>query len=446
MKVFPGTTSRETLWPRLGGGAAMLIAGRVTSAACGLIQVPFALAHLGNEAFGLWTALTGLLWSLGILDLGLGYALQNRLARLLASGREAEADVLLRRGARWLGFAAAGLLLAALPLAFVLPWADWLSATKPTLRAQTPMAIVVTLSSAAILLPLALSARLAAARQETWLTGLWTALGSVVSLLGILLAVRLDLPLAAFVAAAAALPLILYGGLALHLAMRTGRQRTPAAVATETSGIAGESVLFFLPQLGSVFIGVFVPMLVALFAGSAAVASYSVLQRLFGLLSQLNMLGLQPTWPAYTHAAIQGNAAAARRIYRMSMVVTFAGFVAPTLLLAFVARPILALWLHDHAPAVSLTLVWTIASWNALQCVGQPPAMVLNGLGRNASIAVLGWIGLVVSLILCAWLGPVWGAAGVVVALASPYVALNLPIVYWQARRALATIGLATSS
>ena len=80
MKVFPGTTSRETLWPRLGGGAAMLIAGRVTSAACGLIQVPFALAHLGNEAFGLWTALTGLLWSLGILDLGLGYALQNRLA------------------------------------------------------------------------------------------------------------------------------------------------------------------------------------------------------------------------------------------------------------------------------------------------------------------------------------------------------------------------------
>ncbi len=419
----------------------MLIGGRFVSAACGLVQVPFAMAYLGTEAFGLWAALSGFLWTLGILDGGLGFALQNRLARLLATRREAEAAALARRGKHWLWVAAIGVLAMGIPLAYVLPWADWLGVHDPTLRAQTPLAIATMVGIAALLLPLAISARIAAARQETWLTGLWSALGSGASLIVLVACVQLSLPLAALVAAAGALPLVLYLGLALHLSARKSAVAQPAGiVAVDMKGIAMESVLFFVPQASAALVSSFVPMLIALFAGSAAVAPYSVLQRLFGLLLQINTLGLQPTWPAYTHAAARGDSTTARRLFRLSMLVTLGGSGSVTLLLAVLARPIVGVWLGGHAPSLDAPLIWSVAGWHAVQCIGQPPAMLLNGLGRNAALAAFGWINLVASLLLSLWLSPLWGAVGVIAALAIPYVGLNLPVVFWESRRALAAI------
>jgi O-antigen/teichoic acid export membrane protein len=425
-------------------GAATLMAGRIFSAACGLVQVPVALAHLGTEAFGLWMALAGVLWTLSVLDGGLGYALQNRLAHLIAGGRESEVSALLRKGVRWLSAIAAGVVIVGAPLAFALPWARWLGVADSRLEAQTPAAVATAVVAAAALLPLALSARLAAARQETWLTGLWTALGSAASLLAVLLAVYLELSLTGFVAAAALMPVVLHAGLAAHLAVRRcapSRRQTGPAATVDTRGLLRESALFALPQISAALVGSFVPTLVALFAGPLAVAPFVVLQRLFGLVLQLNTLGLQPTWPAYTHAAARGDAAAARRILRVSLSLTAGGFVLPLLLIAPFTRAVLGLWLGSRAPEVSTVLIWMVAGWNAVQCLGQPPAMLLNGLGRHASMAALGWINLFISLLLCFQFGPRWGAAGVVAALALPYVALNLPVIAWQARRGLAAIG-----
>jgi O-antigen/teichoic acid export membrane protein len=420
----------------MGGGGASLAAGRISSAVCGLIQVPVVLACLGAEGFGLWVALAGLLWTLGICDGGLGFALQNRLAALYAQQREQQAAVLLRRAVLWLTAVGAVLLAAGLPLAWWGRWDAWFGVTDPALRRQLPAAMAILFTAAAVALPLSLASRLAAARQRLWLSGMWITIGSVLGLIAAVSAARLKLPLPAFMAAACILPLVPNAGTWLHFSREL--RLDPAAPQTaDTRGLGKESGLFFLSQTAAALTSIFVPTLVALFAGPVAVAPYSVLQRLYALALQVQGMVLLPTWPAYTRAAALGDATFARRVFGISWVVTLAGFALPVLAFTPWAPGFVRLWLGPHAPELPGLLLWSIAGWHVLQFCGQPAAMLLNGLGRIAPVAMLGWVGMPVALGLCTILGPRWGAVGVIAALAVPYLLLYLPWTGWQAYRAL---------
>lgn len=428
-------------WRTLGSGAALLMTGRLVSAACGFIQVPIALAQLGPERFGVWIALLGVIWTAGGLDFGLGYALQNRLAALFATGRESEANALARRGRALLWWVASGLALGGAALALWGRWSDWLGITDPGLARELRPAVAIALGVAILCVPFSFATRLAAARQQTWLTGWWTAIASLLGLGAVIAAAGLKLSLPGFLLAGCILPLGPHVGTWLHLRWRSGGTRSEVAPSMPLPGLGRESAAFFVPQLGAAFIGSFVPMLVALFSGPAAAATYGVLQRLFGLGLQLQTLALQPTWPAYTHAAAQHNPTAARRIYRLSMLGSLAGLAVLLLLLAPLTAPILRLWLGANAPVVPAALLWLVAGWHAVQFIGQPPAMLLNGAGRAGVVAISSIVGIALTLALCSWLGETHGASGVMAALLLPYLLLNLPLVLWQAARTLTWIG-----
>lgn len=435
-------TPRAPTWRVLGNGAALLIAGRIVAAACGLAQVPIALGHLGAERFGVWIALNGLLWTLTGLDGGIGYALQNRIARLVAAHQEPAAAGWIRFGFRRLWLVAGVIAIAGVLLIVLGSWPQWLGANRPDLAPEVVPAVAIAFGAAAVSVPLSLGLRLAAAAQQTWLTGLWTGLASIAGLLAVAGATALRLPLAGFMAASTLLPLATPVATWLHLRRRVPwlRQSGPPP-GSAVRGLARESAAFFVPQVGAAFIGAFVPTLMAFFAGPAAAAVYGVLQRLFGLLLQLQSLSLQPVWPAYTHAAARGDAPAARAIYRASMLGALGIVVLVVLGVTPFTREILRVWLGAGVPEFSDALLWCVVAWHVAQFLGQPPATLLNGTGRAGVVAIASAGCVLSSLALCAWLGPRWGALGVVAALTAPYVLLNLPLVTWQAGRTLATMG-----
>lgn len=422
---------------KLGTSAMILVASRIVTSACGLLQVPLALTYLDAESFGAWVACTGLLWTIGSVDFGLGFAVQNRMTALIALDRGAEAATLSRWTRKWFGRVALVLLAASPLVAFYGHWAHWFGIATPALAAQMPGAVGVVFVAAAINLPLSIHHREAAALQEPWISGLWSAVGSVCTLALVGLFVFTHAPLAAFVAASSVM--LVGPSLATRLHLRWFAPWHEADGQTE-AGVAGltrESVLFFMPQLGAAFIGSFVPTLVALFAGPVAAMVYSVLQKIYGFVLQLLTLTLMPTWPAYGAAAARGAFTVARRTFRTAFVLALGGFALPTLLLTPWVPAVIQVWLGERAPVIPVTLLWLVASWNAIQMAGQPLAMLLNGLGRIATLTYAGLIGLGLTLALCRWWGPQWGAAGVVAALIAPYVLINLPVVGWQAVRAL---------
>ena len=80
---------RNTLW-NLAGSVLPLVAG------AGLI--PYTLAHLGNESFGILTLIWGLIGYFNLFDLGVGRSLTFQLSRLKASGKIPEIGPTLRAG------------------------------------------------------------------------------------------------------------------------------------------------------------------------------------------------------------------------------------------------------------------------------------------------------------------------------------------------------------
>lgn len=123
---------RNTLW-NLAGSAVPLIAG------VGLI--PFVLARLGNEAFGVLTLIWGLIGYFSLFDLGVGRALTYQLSQLKVSGRMAEVGPTLRAG--MLLTLLAGLLGAGLILALASPLAKHWLKIQPALQHDAMLAFMV---------------------------------------------------------------------------------------------------------------------------------------------------------------------------------------------------------------------------------------------------------------------------------------------------------------
>ncbi len=437
----PTAEVKDVRWRRMGTGASLLIAGRLTSMVCGLIQAPLIVAQLGPEGFGVWIALTGLLWTLALIDWGTGFAVQNRVGNYLAAGRESDAATIVRFATRRVMRGAVLVVGAGALLNGFDRWPGWFSINDPGLQTQTRLAMGIVIGVAAVVAPLSLASRVAAAVQQTGLTGIWTALGSLVSLAAVLVAGSLNLPLAGFVSASCLMPLVLHAGTWLHLRSRLqwlrGRTSTSELPAP---GLWRESFLFWIPQVGAAAIGTFLPILVILFAGPTVAAAFGALQRLFAFALQLQTIVLTPTWPAYTHSAAVGDVAFLRRTLRTTWLVTSIAFVLPLLLLTPTVPSLVRLWLGPAILPITQELLWLMAVWHVLQLFGQPIATFLNAVGRVGSVAASGWLGIGGTVGICFVAGPRWGAEGVVLALAVPYGLVSLPLTAWHARRALISL------
>jgi O-antigen/teichoic acid export membrane protein len=402
-----------------------------------LIQTPIVLHALGPERFGIWIAVIGVVWTLPSFDAGIGFALQNRIALALAAGSEADAAALVRKGFKWLTLLATLVAIAAAPLLFARRAPEFLGVHDADLAAETRSALQVAYLAVIASFPLSLASRTAAACQAMWLTGFWTMIASIIGLAATMMSAWLGLSLAAFTASACILPLLPQLGTAVHLAARSPWLRNRAAtIELRFAAVWRESALFFIPQIGAAFISSFVPTLVSHFSGPVVAGGFGVLQRVFGLVTQVQGLSLQPTWPAYTHAMSHGDTATARRLYRRSWVLTLVIIVGIGAIIPF-WRPLLHVWLRTELPSVSTALVGAVGAWHCLQCLGQPPAMLLNGTGRIEPVARIAAVTLIFSVILCFPLGRLGGAFGVLAALSIPYVTINLPFIIVKARRVL---------
>ncbi len=418
--------------------AVALVGARVFAAACGLVQVRLVAEALGPEGLGLWVTLIGALWTATLFDGGLGFAVQNRVTRLYADGREAAADAVIAWANRRLLVSALAVALLGGVVAAVVPWPEWIAIEDRDLATAWRNAVwVITLAAAAVT-ALALPARLAAARQRLELTGGYTALAAGLGLLATFVAARAGASLTAFAAAGTVLAVLPPALTWWHVRPRSS---STGAAPREAAGLWPEAGLFLVPQVGAAFISHLVPVLMMFFAGPLAAAAFGVLQRLYGFGLQVQTLALAPSWPAYTDAAARGDASRARSLFRETLILTGLGFVLPLLALTPWVPRLLGVWLGADAPPVSVSLLAWTAAWFALQGGGQAIAVLLNGVGRLKALAATAWIGIAATLALSPWLASRHGATGVVVALLLPYAALNLPLTAREAVRALRSIG-----
>jgi O-antigen/teichoic acid export membrane protein len=231
----------------------------------------------------------------------------------------------------------------------------------------------------AVNLPLNLIQNVETGLQRGYVASIWQSLGSLVTLSGVIVCSRYRAGLPWLVLAAAGGPALV--NLAAWLwELARGRAwiiPSPRRVdwtVTRTLLVTG-GYFFVLQMLGMLGIGVD-NLIIANRLGSSAVASYSIVQKLFfmGLVAQFIAV---PFWPAFSEAlSARDYVWAGRALRRILLVCMSAGiFLAGVLVLT--GRWIVTLWAGpEYTP--SLLLLLGFAGWLVVASYGSVMSVFLN--------------------------------------------------------------------
>lgn len=369
---------RRMVWAMAASSGA-----RAVSMATGIIAVPLTYGYLGVERYGLWGVISSLSLALNFADLGLGNSLVTTLAD--AHGR-GDRDSARRQvsTAFFLFTAIAATLLATFWLIY--PHVNW----PRQFNVQSPEAaaeIGPALWSFVICLVAGLGAgvvsRVELAHQNAFINGVWQAVGSVASLLALLVAMRCQVGLAGLVLALVGVPVLATAcqGIVVFFVTRPWLRPSPGWVSVE---VASD-----LLRLGAGYVVVQLAMTLSMYSdnivttqvlGPAMVTQYNVVSKPFSLISATLFMALVPMWPAYTEALAKADFAWVRRTLNRSLALVLVLTVGPAILLVMLGPAIIKFWVRDDAFVVPTGLLVAMGTWMLIQGIGGVWAALMNAM------------------------------------------------------------------
>ena len=428
---------RRAAWSTLGG-----IAARVVALAVSLATIPLAIGYLGPEQYGLWVTITAVTAMLTFADFGLGNGLMNAVAGAYgrddrAAAQRAVSSAFLMLG----GVAAAATIAFALAYGSV-PWAGLANVSSEPAASEAAPTVLVFFLCFVVSLPLSLVQRIQYGYQEGFEVSAWTAVGSVLALIGVVGAIQMGATLPWLVLAVAGGPVVATALNAFVLFTRRHpdlRPRAHLASSRVATGLIRVGLLFFVLQLAVAVAFQSDVVVAAQILGPAAAAEYAVTFRLFFLVPTLLSMAFLPLWPAYGEAIARGDL----RWLRRTLVRTTVGGIAVTVvssafLLVF-GRDVLRIWLGPVFDPPFMLLLG-LALWAVISTAFTSISMVLNGATLIGFQVVVAIAMAVSSIAASIYLGNEFGLAGVIWGTLLAYVLCSAIPTLWYLPRILARI------
>lgn len=338
------------------------------------------LPYLGVDRFGVWMIIASLASCLTFLDLGVGNALTGQVARVLAQGRMESVREVISAGVGLLGLIGLGAAALLFIVVTLVPWASITHLSDPVLLAEMYAAAQVF----AVLFGISLVGggvqRIYAGLQQAHWGHLASAVGSLLALLALTGASRWQLGIPALLLATFGLQALLPLALLPHLVCQglCRREGLSLAMRRHRQMMLRSGGLFLVLQLGPVLASAVDPLLVSSTMGVAAVATFTVVQRLLQLISQPLALLNAPLWAAYADAQARGDLGFVRRALVRSLLATvLLGLLAAVVL--WLARAwILPFWTKGVVVVPDVFFAWFVfwVIWDALD---NAFSMFLNG-------------------------------------------------------------------
>lgn len=347
-----------------------------------VLSVRLTVPYLGVERFGVWMTIASFVGMLVFLDLGIGNALTNHVAK---AATKKDRATLTRTISGGLGLllllgALAGLLLSL--LVFILPWASIIKVTSLVHQDEIRHALFlfsiffgVNLFSTGI-------QKVFAGLQRSFEAHAVAAIGSILSLIALWWAAKME----------AGIPVLLLatlgcqssGGLLLLLLLKKrGLFQLPgigSAISVEKKPLLKVGGLFFILQIGTMVGWGADSLIVSSTLGAAQVAIYSVTQRLFQFVTQPLAMMNAPLWSAYADAHAHGDKTFIQKTLKKSMLLTASTTVIGGGLLFMLSQQLIEWWTKG-AITVSLAFVLMFFVWTLCETLGNSFAMMLNGCG-----------------------------------------------------------------
>lgn len=430
--------NRRAAWSTLAA-----LGARVVAMAVSLITIPIALGYLGPEQYGLWITISAVTAMLAFADFGLGNGLMNFIADAHGRDDRAEAQRAVSSALLML-MAVAGLGVAAFLLVFgTIPWADLTNVSSEAARADAGPTVAVFFLCFAASLPLSVVQRVQYGYQEGFEVSIWAALGSLMGLVGVVIAIQLGASLPWLVLALAGGPLVATAINAMVVFTRRHPDLRPR-LKLATGGVAARLIrvglLFFVLQVAVALAFQSDIVVAARILGPEAAAEFSVVQRLFFVVPTVLSMALLPLWPAYGEAISRGDLPWLRRtLVRTTAISAALAAVSSSVLLVF-GDAVLRLWLGPVFDPPFMLLLG-MALWAVVSTAFTSIAMLLNGatairFQAGAAIVMAG-----VSISASVALGSRFGVSGIIWGTLLAYLACTALPTLWYLPRVLRRLG-----
>lgn len=336
------------------------------------------LHYLGAERYGVFATITAIAGLVGWADFGLGNGLISEVAA--AQGRDDSDST--ARAVSTAFFALLGLaVLLGVLFAAVYPFVPWDSIFNVSGGAADGVGAAAAAFAVGVLmaLPLGVVQRAEIGMQEMFVASAWQALGSLLGLAGIIVAVAVGASLPYLVLAVAVAPALALAGNGgeLFLHRRPWLRPTLKRVDRDVAGaLLRIGSLFFVLQIAIAVAYESDALVLTQILGPSAVTTYSVTMRVFLVVPALAGFVLAPLWPAYGEAISRGDTPWVRQTLRRAVKGGLLLSVSGAALLALVARPFIDVWVGFRPPYL---LIAAAAIWVIVMTLGAVLAAFLNG-------------------------------------------------------------------
>ncbi|MBP2227751.1 O-antigen/teichoic acid export membrane protein [Azospirillum agricola] len=419
--------------------------GRIAQAACTALTIPLVANHLDAEEFGLWIAVTGLMAFGGVIDLGIGGDLVNRLGLAIETRDESGARRCIATAyAILLAFGAlivAGSLLAHATL----PIDQWLPVQQSATAREGALALTIAVVCLGLLAPVGVVGKMRLACHESHIHYFWDTVATGLMVLSVAVACVAGGGMIALTLAITVPPVVV-NVVNTILFFRRGRLAiAPTAKAADfrlALRFLRSGALFFVISVATlVCIGT--DAIIALYAlGGEVAAQCGVAIKLVTSLQAVIGMMLVPYWPLYAAPLAGGRVAEVWRILGRSLAMALLIALPLAAALAGFGNDILRFWVGAGI-AVPAGLMLACAVWLPLYALGAATSACacntpfVPALARIMTVATV--VMVAAKIVLAEHLGPagiVWGGVA-----AYPVVVLlpTLAAIAWRLRRPAAT-------
>ena len=387
---------------------------KAVSIVVSFLLIPLTIHYVNKTQYGIWVALSSVIFWLNFFDIGLGNGLKNKLTEANALGDITSARVYVSTAYALLSIIALVLFCFFLIINHFLSWTKILNATNYYGDDLNTLAVIVVgffcLQFVIQLINIVLIATHSAAKVS-----LINALGQITTITVIYILTKLTIgSMYKLVFALAGIPLIIQLIASIRYFNSSYKQYAPGLKYINfgyTKQLLSTGGVFFMIQIGALLLMQTDNIIVTQLFGPGQLTTYNIAFKAFSLIVMVFSIIMLPFWSAYNDAYIRGDFAwiknAIVKTYKILFVITVCSFI---LLLAspFVYEH----WIGKNTN-VPVLLSFSMALYVIGYCSVMANCYLLNGTGKLRLQLYLYIITTIINIPLAIFLAKFWGLAGV---------------------------------
>lgn len=399
---------------------------------CSLIMVPITLNYLNAENYGIWMAMTSILYWFAFFDVGLGNGMRNYLSEAISRQDYIKARSYFSTAIFLLAIIAVLIGILSIIIIFQLDL-NHIFNTHIMSNKSLAYIMVVAISFSLIQFVAKNVGMVYIAMQRYAINDFIVFIGQLISTIIVYIITKTtESHLIYIVMAITSIPALVFILASIPL-LKQHPQLKPSIKSIDFASakkIIGKGLGFFIIQITSCLV-IFgsANILISHYCGPEQVTVYNISYKLFNILIIIYTIIISPLWNAYTDASVKNDYAWIRKIFKKSIYLWAASLLLGLLML-LISGWFFKKWVGNSVDiplGVSISILIYVCMFNFNNCV----TYLINGLNKIKIQIITSILGTIIYLIaVCFFIKGTYGIYGISISMCVIYTLMSLVHLY----------------